>query len=162
MAKYEKRGKYLPTLHEATCDNYFIVKCLLKSNVARVILLAYYFNANLVDTKIESANLNLHSISICIFRYEYFVVYFVCLIDLLSNVLFQTFQTINFENTYLLSCWFYCVDIFYIEFGFCETFTVINSVTRILLIKTLYKFRTIECWFTRVLIYPIPTHAFLG
>ena len=39
IAKYEKRGKYLPILHEATCDNYFIVKCLLKSNKARVILL---------------------------------------------------------------------------------------------------------------------------
>ena len=25
-AKYEKRGKYLPILHEETCDNYFIVK----------------------------------------------------------------------------------------------------------------------------------------
>ena len=29
-AKYEKRGKYLSILHEATCDNYFIVKCLSK------------------------------------------------------------------------------------------------------------------------------------
>ena len=28
--KYEKQGKYLPILHEATCDNYFIVKCLFK------------------------------------------------------------------------------------------------------------------------------------
>ena len=26
IARYEKLGKYLPTLHEATCDNYFIVK----------------------------------------------------------------------------------------------------------------------------------------
>ena len=26
IAKYEKRGKYLPILHEATCDNYFSVK----------------------------------------------------------------------------------------------------------------------------------------
>ena len=34
IAKYEKRGKYLQILHEATCDNYYIVKCLLKSNVA--------------------------------------------------------------------------------------------------------------------------------
>ena len=31
-AKYEKRGKYLPILHEATCDNYFIVKCLFYLN----------------------------------------------------------------------------------------------------------------------------------
>ena len=29
-AKYEKREKYLPILHESTCDNYFIVKCLFK------------------------------------------------------------------------------------------------------------------------------------
>ena len=27
IAKYEKRGKYWSILHEATCDNYFIVKC---------------------------------------------------------------------------------------------------------------------------------------
>ena len=31
---------------------------------------------------------------------------------------------------------------------FFETFTVINSVTRNLLIKTVYKFKTIKCWFT--------------
>ena len=36
--KYEKRGKYLAILHEATCDNYFIAKCLLKSNESRVTL----------------------------------------------------------------------------------------------------------------------------
>ena len=41
IAKHEKRGKYLPILHEATCDNYFIVKWLLKSNVARAILPTY-------------------------------------------------------------------------------------------------------------------------
>ena len=32
IAKYEKRGKYLPILQEAMYDNYFIVKCLLRSN----------------------------------------------------------------------------------------------------------------------------------
>ena len=26
VAKYEKRGKYMLILHEATCDSYFIVK----------------------------------------------------------------------------------------------------------------------------------------
>ena len=36
LGEYEKRGKYLPILHESTCDNYFTVQCLLKSNVARV------------------------------------------------------------------------------------------------------------------------------
>ena len=41
IAKYEKRGKCLPILYEATCDNYFFVKCLLKSNIARVIFFIY-------------------------------------------------------------------------------------------------------------------------
>ena len=39
IAKYEKRGKYLPIFHKATCNNYFIVKCLLKSNVLGIVLL---------------------------------------------------------------------------------------------------------------------------
>ena len=39
IAKYEKQGKYLPILHEVTCNNYFIVNCLFKSNESRVILL---------------------------------------------------------------------------------------------------------------------------
>ena len=39
IIKYEKRGKYLPIMPEAKYDNYFIVKCLLKSNVAGVISL---------------------------------------------------------------------------------------------------------------------------
>ena len=33
----------------------------------------------------------------------------------------------------------------YIKFRFCETFIVINSVTTMLLIKALHKFRTIKC-----------------
>ena len=41
----------------------------------------------------------------------------------------------------LLISLYCCVDIFYIKFRFCETFTVVNSVTRILLIETLCKFR---------------------
>ena len=43
IAKYEMR-KYLPILHEAKCDNYFIAKCSLKSNVSRVILLTNCVN----------------------------------------------------------------------------------------------------------------------
>ena len=42
QTKYEKQGKCLSVLHDATCDNYFIVKFLLKSNVSRVILLTYW------------------------------------------------------------------------------------------------------------------------
>ena len=52
IVKYEKRVKYLPILHEATFDNYLIVKCLLKLNVSRVILLTNcielaWYNLNL-------------------------------------------------------------------------------------------------------------------
>ena len=43
LAKFEKWGKCLEILHDATCNNYFIVKCLLKSNVARIILLTNCF-----------------------------------------------------------------------------------------------------------------------
>ena len=57
-------------------------------------------------------------------------------------------HSISFENLYLLSCWFNCVDIFYIEFRFYETFTDINFVTRILLTGILHKFRSIRCWST--------------
>ena len=39
IAKYEKQGNHLAILHGATCNNYFIVKCLLKSNVASINLL---------------------------------------------------------------------------------------------------------------------------
>ena len=41
IAKYEKQGKYLLILHEATSDNYFILKCFFKSNRTRVISLTY-------------------------------------------------------------------------------------------------------------------------
>ena len=41
---FEKRGKCLPTLHEATCNNYFIVKCLLKSNVTILSISRACFN----------------------------------------------------------------------------------------------------------------------
>ena len=78
---------------------------------------------------------------------------FICFVldGLLQSICFRMFcsiHSITFENTYLLSPWFHCVDIFYIKFWFCETFTVINSVTRTLLIETLCKFRTIKCCFT--------------
>ena len=43
IAKYEKRGKYLPIMQEATCDNYFTVKCFLKSNIATIYLLTNSF-----------------------------------------------------------------------------------------------------------------------
>ena len=70
-------------------------------------------------------------------------------INLFSKVLFQTFDYFSEYVPTMLLIWLrYCVDIFYIKFKFCKTFTVTNSVTRILSIKTLYKFRTIMCCLT--------------
>ena len=88
-----------------------------------------------------------------------FCTLFICFVldGLLQSICFRIFcskHSITFNNTYRLSCWFHCVEIFYIKFRFCELFTVINSVNRILLIETLYKFRIIKCWFTLYL------HAF--
>ena len=58
--------------------------------------------------------------------------------DLLQSIYFRRFcskQLIIFVKTYLLSCRFHCIDIFYIKFRFCEAVIVVNFVTRILLIK---------------------------
>ena len=51
IGKHEKRGKYLLILHEATSDNYFIVKCLLKSIIARTILLPNCLNLHNVISR---------------------------------------------------------------------------------------------------------------
>ena len=60
------------------------------------------------------------------------------------NVLFRVID--YFGKTFLLlSCWFHCVDIFYIKFIFFETFTETYSVTKLLLIETLSNFRNIKC-----------------
>ena len=67
---------------------------------------------------------------------------FICLVvdGLFQSICFRMFcseQSITFENTYLLDCLFHCVEMFYIKFRFCETFTVTNSMTKILLIQIL-------------------------
>ena len=41
IVKNKEQVKYLLMLHDATYNNYFIVECLLKLNVARIILLTY-------------------------------------------------------------------------------------------------------------------------
>ena len=98
-------------LYEASCNNYFIVKCFLKSNVARVILLhqacLIWFNANLVEAKTTSTSLTwLHfylHISIPIF-----CTLPICFVHdgLLQSICFWMFcskHSITFEKTYLLS-----------------------------------------------------------
>ena len=154
-AKYKKGVKYVPILHEATYDNYFTFKCLLKSNIARVIL------SSLLNITLQELTLlysNIPQLSISIFQFKYFVHCFICFVFncLLQLIYFRTFcskHSITFKNTYLLSCWFHCVDIFYNKFRLCETLKVINSVTRFSLIETLCKFSTIKCWFIHIYRY---------
>ena len=62
--------------------------------------------------------------------------------------MFCSKHSITLENTYLISCWFHCIDELCIKFIFYETFRGTNSVTRILLIETLFNFRTIKYCFT--------------
>ena len=139
---------------------------MLKSNTARVILLTnfllnitYYFNLlQIIESKSARAYLTrlyLQTFDSVLFPYfnSIFCTLVICFVfdGLLYLVYFRTFcsqKSIPFEKTYLLSCWFHCVDIFYIKCRFCETLSVINSINRILLIETLYKFRTFKCWFT--------------
>ena len=83
VAKYEKRGKYLSIWHEATCDNYLIIKCLLKSNVSRVMLLTncielalYNLTLTKTETRSKTAStifLNIWQLYISAFQYEYFL-----------------------------------------------------------------------------------------
>ena len=47
-------------------------------------------------------------------------------------------------DTYLLSCRYHCVDIFYIRLRFCETFTVTNLGAILLLIETPSNHRAIK------------------
>ena len=136
-------------LNEATWDNFFIVKACWYHmyNVARVILAL-----TKKKKKLQVPTLPGYT-SVRIFQCKHFVL---CSFDLYSMVLCSLFvfecfvpgiklllkTCIRAMLLILLCC---CVDMFYIKFTFCETFTVINSVTRILLIETLHKFRTIKC-----------------
>ena len=76
---------------------------------------------------------------------------FICLVfdGLLQSICFRMFcskHSITFD-TYLLSCQFHWVYMFYINFRSSETFTITNSGGILLLIETLSNFRTMKCWF---------------
>ena len=157
----------MPILHAATCDNYFIVKCLLKSNESIDILLTNcieFAQYNLMLTWFKSTEAKtagttlpghiLYFLTALFFHISIriFCTLFICLVfdGLLQLIYFRMFcskHSITFENMYLLSCWFYCAYIFYIKFRFRETYTVTSSMTRNLLIETLSNFRTIKYWF---------------
>ena len=122
------------------CNNYFIVKCLLKFYIARVIVLnnCIEFNATLEEAKTTRLNLPC-SISICMFQYEYFAFFsFVLYLMLFCNrFVFKCFVP-NIQLPLKKRC-YYVVD--FTALGY---FTVINSITRVLLFETLHKIRTIK------------------
>ena len=73
---------------------------------------------------------------------------FICLVfdGLLQSLYFRMFcskHSITFD-TYLLNCQFHYVDIFYINFISCETFTVTNSGAILLLIETPSNFKILS------------------
>ena len=70
---------------------------------------------------------------IYIFQLKYFVFcsFVLCWMVFGNRFLFEYFfpsirLLFKVIYKYLQSCWFHCVDMFYIKFRFCETFTVIN------------------------------------
>ena len=116
---------------------------------------------NLVEAKTASTNLRLYIRLHILIEIVFTLVILFVLDSPLQLISFRMFgfkHSITFENTHLLSCWFHCIYICSIKFRFCKTFTVINSMIRILWIETLHKFGTITCWFT---LY-IPTQVCLG
>ena len=71
-----------------------------------------------------------------------------CLVfyGLLQSIYFRIFgskHSITFD-TYLLSCRFHCVDIFYVNFRSCETFAITNSRAILLLIETPSNFKSFQ------------------
>ena len=73
-----------------------------------------------------------------------FILYSMVLCNWLVFECFVQKIQLFFKNTYLLSYWFHCVDIFYMKFKSFNVFTVINSLTKTLLIEILHKFRTVS------------------
>ena len=156
-------GKYFLSeiLHKATGNNYFIIKCLFKSNDNLIVLRVAWYNLMLCGTNKQKQKLQVLTLSSYVLYFlkalyfhisiRIFCNMFICLVfgSLLQLICFWMFcskHSVTFD-TYLLSCWFHCVDIFYIKFRSCETFTVTNSEAMLLLIETLSNWRTIKCWF---------------
>ena len=142
-------------MYETTCDNYFIGKCLLKSNIARVILLTYLLTApsllNIILTYYKQNGAKTARISLATWLFfqifdsilfPYFnsnilySVHLLCIqwpfvMNLFSNNFFHAFDYFWKQVTtkLLISlCW----HILHLcsKFWFCETVTVTNSVSR--------------------------------
>ena len=58
-------------------------------------------------------------------------------------MIWWSFAMNSFSNV-LLCCWFHCIDIFYINFRSCETFTVTIFRVILLLIQTPFNFKSFQ------------------
>ena len=58
-------------------------------------------------------------------------------------MIWWSFAMNSFSNV-LFCCWFHCIDIFYINFRSCETFTVTISRVILLLIQTPFNFKSFQ------------------
>ena len=83
---------------------------------------------------------------IYIFQLKYFVFcsFVLCWMVFGNRFLFEYFfpsirLLFKVIYKYLQSCWFHCVDMFYIKFRFCETFTVIIEVRNSRVTKSSYE-----------------------
>ena len=162
-----KGGKYFQnSTRQRVITTLSLKPCLNKkyqelSYLGRLIVLGLLNIACYIGTKKQKEKLQVLTLSgyvLCFLTALYFHIsirifcnLFICLVfdGLLQSICFRMFcskHSITFD-TYLLSCWFHCVDIFYINFRSCETFTVTNSGAILLLIETPSNFKNIKCWF---------------
>ena len=107
IEKYEKRGNYFPILYEATCDNYFIGNCLLKSNIARAILLTYLLTApsllNIILTYYKQKGAKTARISLATWLF----------FQLFDSVLFPYFSSNILYSVHLLCIqWPFVINLF--------------------------------------------------
>ena len=105
IAKYEKRGKYLSVLKETTCNNYFVVKCVLKSNMARVFLLTYLLHRGyVIQCKSNIARSNRSQLNLSFYFSKHLTaLYFHTLIRIFYT-LFRCFVFNIFCNRFVFEC----------------------------------------------------------
>ena len=106
ITKYEKREKYFPILHKTKCDNYIIVRYMLRSNMQE---LSSYLITNCFEFLFPCFN------SIILYSVYLFCIQWSFAVDLFWNNLFQIFyydwKHMSTELLILL-CWHILHQIF--------------------------------------------------
>ena len=143
-------------LHEATSLNACLNRIYQELSYLLIVssllnIISYYIGTNKQKQKLEVLTLPgyvLYFLTALYFHISILIFcnLFICLVfnTLLQSICFRMFcskHSITFD-TYLLSCRFRCVDIFYINFRSCETFRITNSGEILLLIAPLSNLRS--------------------